>query len=100
MKRALLALLIALPAPAFGAAPAWLVWPPGKVGLVVALASAVVYRMRVLEAGPERIVVETKIVSVASALATLSPASYVNRAAALYRHSIGVAPDREPPLAP
>jgi hypothetical protein len=36
----------------------------------------------------------------ASALATVSEASYVNRAAALYRHFIGVPGDRDPPLAP
>jgi len=66
--------------------------------------------MHVLEAGPERIVVETQNVSAVRSLltlfppgalrgasfierqetgvwlATLSPASYVNRAAALYRH--------------
>jgi hypothetical protein len=101
--------------------------------------SPVVYRMRVLEAGAERIVVETENVSAvrtllvtlfppgalrgaslverrapgvwhfygvswagaeASPLAGLSEASYVNRAAALYRHFIGVASDGEPPLAP
>jgi hypothetical protein len=36
----------------------------------------------------------------ASALASVSQASYVNRAAALYRHFIGVPADRDPPLAP
>jgi hypothetical protein len=30
----------------------------------------------------------------------LASASYINRAAALYRHFIGVPPDRDPPLAP
>lgn len=101
--------------------------------------SAVVYRMRVLEAGPERIVVQTENVTPvrallvtafpagalrgasfverrapgvwafygvswagkdASALAGVSPPSYVNRAAALYRHFIGVPPDGDAPLAP
>ena len=36
----------------------------------------------------------------ASALAVTSVASHVNRAAALYRHFIGVAGDKDPPLAP
>ena len=101
--------------------------------------AAVLYRMRVLEAKPDRIVVQTENVSPvraflvtlfpagslraayflqridgeswafyglsstgaeASALATMSEASYVNRAAALYRYFIGVPADRDPPLAP
>ena len=36
----------------------------------------------------------------ASALAVKSEASHINRAAALYRHFIGVPGDRDPPLAP
>ena len=97
------------------------------------------YRMRVREARPDRIVVETENASPvrgwlvtlfpagslravyflqrldggtwglyglsstgeeASALAGVSEASYINRAAALYRYFIGVPPDRDPPLAP
>jgi hypothetical protein len=100
---------------------------------------AVVYRLRVLEASPNRVVVEIENVTPiraffitlfppgslratyfaerrgpdtwgfyglssngaeASALASVSEASYVNRAAALYRHFIGVPADRDPPLAP
>jgi uncharacterized protein DUF6675 len=38
--------------------------------------------------------------SEASVLTSASPASYVNRIAALYRHFIGVPPERELPLAP
>jgi len=99
----------------------------------------VVYRMRVLERVPDRLVVETENAGPvrafgitlfppgslratyflekrqpgirgfyglsatgqkASALAGLSEASYINRAAALYRHLISVPPDRDPPLAP
>ncbi len=98
----------------------------------------VVYRLRVLHASQDRIVIETENVSPiraflvtlfppgslraayflerrvpgtwsfyglsavteeAGALAAVSEPSYVNRAAALYRHFIGVAGDREPPLA-
>lgn len=101
--------------------------------------SPVVYRMRVLEAGAQRLLVETENVSPiqaffvtlfpagslraayfleqrkpgawafyglstiseeASKLAMTSVASHVNRAAALYRHFIGVAGDKDPPLAP
>jgi hypothetical protein len=101
--------------------------------------AAVVYRLRVREASPNRIVIETENVTPisaffvtlfppgslratyflerrepdtwgfyglssngaeASALASVSEASYVNRAAALYRHFIGVPADRDPPLAP
>jgi hypothetical protein len=36
----------------------------------------------------------------ASDLASVSPPSYVNRAAALYRHFAGLPPERHPPLAP
>ena len=36
----------------------------------------------------------------ASALASVSPRSYINRAAALYRHFAGIPAAREPPLAP
>ena len=100
---------------------------------------SVVYRLRVLQARRDRIVVETENVTPiraffvtlfppgslratyflerrepdtwgfyglsstgaeASALASVSEASYVNRAAALYRHFIGVPADRDPPLAP
>jgi hypothetical protein len=100
---------------------------------------AVMYRLRVLEASPDRIVVETENVTPiraffltlfpprslratnfverrgpdtwgfyglssngaeASGLASVSEASYINRAAALYRHFIGVPADRDPPLAP
>jgi len=99
----------------------------------------VVYRLRVLERAPARLVIETENVGPvrqlaltlfppgalratyfldrqragtwgfygvsatgesASALAGLIEATYVNRAAALYRHLIGVPPDRDPPLAP
>jgi hypothetical protein len=100
---------------------------------------AVDYRLRVLEANRNRIVIETENLTPikaffitlfppgslratyfldrrgpdtwgfyglssngaeASALASVSQASYVNRAAALYRHFIGVPADRDPPLAP
>lgn len=100
---------------------------------------AVLYRMRVLEAQADRIVIETENASPvkaflvtlfpprslraayfverrepgvwsfygisatgaqASMLASAAEASYVNRAAALYRHFIGVPADRDPPLAP
>ena len=101
--------------------------------------SPVVYRMHVLEAGAQRVVLETENVSPiraffvnlfppgslraayfleqreagvwgfyglssigedASSLAVTSHASHVNRAAALYRHFIGEAGDKNPPLAP
>ena len=100
---------------------------------------AVVYRLRVLERGTDRIVIETENVdpirafiitlfppgslratyflerrgpgawsfygvsgtgSEASALADGHEASYVNRAAALYRYFTGVPGDTEPPAAP
>lgn len=99
----------------------------------------VIYRMRVLEAGAERLVVETVNVSAikalfvtmfpagslragyilerrepgtwsfyglsttsakANSLATMSESSHINRAAALYRHFLGIPGDRDPPAAP
>jgi hypothetical protein len=100
---------------------------------------SVLYRMRVLQALPDRLVIETENLTPvraffitlfppralrsmyflerldggawgfyglsstsveASALASSAQASYINRAAALYRHFIGVPGDRDPPLAP
>jgi hypothetical protein len=98
-----------------------------------------VYRLRVLQAGPARVVIATENVTPvraflvtlfpagslratylierrgqdvwtfygissstneASALASVSPPSYINRAAALYSHFAGIPPDRRhPPLA-
>jgi hypothetical protein len=100
---------------------------------------AVVYRMRVLEAGAAKVVIATDNVTPvraffvtlfppgslratyllerrgpdlwsfygissttveASALASVSPASYINRAAALYQHFAGLPAGRQAPLAP
>lgn len=102
-------------------------------------AAATSYRMQVLEAGPDRVVIRTENVTAvramlvtlfppgtlratyllerrgpelwgfyaissvsteASALASLSRESYLNRAAALYSHFVGIPTGRHPPPAP
>lgn len=102
-------------------------------------AAATAYRMQVLEAGPDRVVIRTENVTAvramlvtlfppgtlratyvlerrapqlwgfyaissvsteASALASVSPESYLNRAAALYSHFVGIPAERHPPPAP